>query len=341
MTLSLPMEIIGGGLAGLSLGLALQRAGVPVTIYESGHYPRHRVCGEFIAGLSEDTIATLGLEPHLHDALLHHDVAWFSDGRLTNTQTLPSPARALSRHRLDARLAGAFIAAGGRLLTGTRIADADRAVGRVITTGRRRARTPWIGLKIHALDLPTACDLELHLGNQTYLGVTRVEDNRVNLCGLFHRQSLTGHGSSLLLTYLRHSGLAPLADRLAGARFDEESFSAVAGIDFDQRVFVEPGSVSLGDASAMIPPFTGNGMAMAFQSAAVALAPLLAYARAECDWVTANRSIHTALRRRFRTRLATAGWLHPFLLQPPRQRWLTRLAASNLLPLRALYAALH
>jgi 2-polyprenyl-6-methoxyphenol hydroxylase-like FAD-dependent oxidoreductase len=31
------MEIIGGGLAGLSLGLALQRAGVPVTIYESGH----------------------------------------------------------------------------------------------------------------------------------------------------------------------------------------------------------------------------------------------------------------------------------------------------------------
>jgi menaquinone-9 beta-reductase len=45
MTLSRPIEIIGGGLAGLSLGRALARAGVPVTVYEAGNYPRHRVCG--------------------------------------------------------------------------------------------------------------------------------------------------------------------------------------------------------------------------------------------------------------------------------------------------------
>ena len=54
-----PIEIIGGGLAGLSLGLALRRAGVPVTLYEAGSYPRHRVCGEFITGLSPTTISRL------------------------------------------------------------------------------------------------------------------------------------------------------------------------------------------------------------------------------------------------------------------------------------------
>ena len=50
-----PIEIIGGGLAGLSLGLALRRGGVPVTLHEAGEYPRHRVCGEFITGLDPAT----------------------------------------------------------------------------------------------------------------------------------------------------------------------------------------------------------------------------------------------------------------------------------------------
>ena len=63
-----PVEIVGGGLAGLSLGLALRRAGVDVTVYEAGHYPRHRVCGEFITGLPRRTRERLGLDPFLADA---------------------------------------------------------------------------------------------------------------------------------------------------------------------------------------------------------------------------------------------------------------------------------
>ena len=39
---SQPVEIIGGGLAGLALGLALQRRGVPVMVFEAHDYPRHR-----------------------------------------------------------------------------------------------------------------------------------------------------------------------------------------------------------------------------------------------------------------------------------------------------------
>ena len=134
-----PIEIIGGGLAGLSLGLALRHDGVPVTLSEAGGYPRHRVCGEFITGLSAATIARLGLEPFLHDALLHHEVAWFLDGKLARRQHLPAPARALSRHRLDARLAHAFVESGGHLLTHTRAAVGPAQAGCVFTTGRRGA----------------------------------------------------------------------------------------------------------------------------------------------------------------------------------------------------------
>ncbi|MDB6115104.1 MAG: putative electron transfer oxidoreductase [Lacunisphaera sp.] len=335
-----PIEIVGGGLAGLSLGLALRRAGVPVTLCEAGVYPRHRVCGEFITGLSVATIAGLGLGPFLNDALRHREIAWFHDGHLARRQRLPSPAIALSRHRLDARIARAFADAGGQLLTNHRSTALDPVPGRVFTTGRRRAQSGWLGLKIHARNLPLLCDLELHLGAETYIGLSRVEDGRVNLCGLFRRREISAKGSELLLAYLHAANLSGLAARLAGADFDEASFSAVAAVDFDQHV-PETDRVSLGDACAMIPPFTGNGMAMAFQSAETALEPLLAYAAGTTEWPETCHTIQSALQQRFRLRLAAADLLHPFLLQPPRQRWLARLARAHCLPLQPLYSVLH
>ncbi len=350
MTLPRPIEVIGGGLAGLSLGLALRRAGVPVTIFEAGSYPRHRVCGEFITGLSPDTISRLGLREFLGDALRHREVAWFiaTEDRgvgPARIQRLPSPALGLSRHALDDRIATAFVAAGGELRTGVRVAMDDEAVeGRVVATGRRRSRghAGWMGLKFHVLGLDLARDLELHLGDEAYVGLSRVEGGATNVCGLFRRRELCAKGADLLLGYLQAAGLTALAARLSAAKIEAKSFCAVAAVDFDRTVSATTDEVlRIGDASAMIPPFTGNGMAMAFQSAEAALDPLLAYARGETDWAFACRCIHRALRRRFRLRLASAHLVHPFLLQPRRQRVLASLNRTRLLPLSPLYAALH
>jgi 2-polyprenyl-6-methoxyphenol hydroxylase-like FAD-dependent oxidoreductase len=348
MTFPRPIEIIGGGLAGLALGLALRRAGVPVTIVEAGHYPRHRVCGEFITGLSAATITTLGLTPYFSDALHHREVAWFigadATTKPTRIQRLPSSALGLSRHALDHRLATAFTAAGGVLLANTRFPETDTASvpGRVFTTGRRRSRSPWLGLKIHARDVTLTRDLELHLGDHAYVGLARVEDGSVNVCGLFRRRALCAKGPNLLLGYLQAAGLTALAARLATSELAADSFCAVAAVSFDRRVIAPPpGRMCLGDTCAMIPPFTGNGMAMAFQSAETALPPLLAYARGAAAWSDTCEVISRALRRRFRLRLASAAAVHPFLFSPPRQRVLSALNRVRLVPLAPLYAALH
>ena len=55
------ITIVGGGLAGLTLGIGLLQRGVPVTVWEAGRYPRHRVCGEFISGRGSASLARLGL----------------------------------------------------------------------------------------------------------------------------------------------------------------------------------------------------------------------------------------------------------------------------------------
>ncbi|HTQ31562.1 MAG TPA: NAD(P)-binding protein [Opitutaceae bacterium] len=336
-----PIEIIGGGLAGLALGAALRRAGVPVTVFEAGDFPRHRVCGEFLTGLDEATLARLGLAPLLADAPRHRRVAWCRHGAPLRVQTLPSPAFGLSRHALDARLAAEFVRLGGGLRTRTRVADDAAPPGRVFATGRRRGPPQWLGLKLHAHGLKLGADLEVHLGRGAYVGLSPVEDGAINVCGLFRvRADARGERAALLLAHLRAAGLAPLADRLGRAALDETSFSAVAGLRFD-RGPARAGRLVIGDAFAMIPPFTGNGMAMAFQSAALALAPVLAYAHGNAGWDETCRAVHARLRRRFRLRLASASALHAFFLLPRRQRWLSALNRARLLPLRPLYAALH
>ena len=336
------VEIIGGGLAGLSLGLALSRAGVPVTLIEAGTYPRHRVCGEFITGLSRSTIDRLSLAPFLADARLHREVTWFLREKTLRHQTLPDPAFALSRHSLDERLAAAFVSAGGDLRTRTRADLTAAPDGRVFATGRRPARPEWIGLKCHALNLPLVSELELHLGNNAYIGLCAVEDGRVNISGLFQiRPDLQNLArETALLTYLRATGLTALAERLASASIDSASYSAIAGLGFS-KPSTRTDRLVIGDTYAMIPPFTGHGMTMAFQSAEQALDPLLAWSHRDTSWPDTLRTVQKRLRSLFHLRLSSARALHPFLYQPARQRWLATASRLRLLPMEPLYQITH
>ncbi len=341
-----PIEIVGGGLAGLSLGLALRRAGVAVTLHEAGAYPRHRVCGEFITALDADTRARLGLDEFLSDAIHHHEVAWFRRASPLLRHPLPSPALALGRHALDLRLADAFRAAGGDLREHSRLNPRPAPPGRVFAQGRRPAAgSPWIGLKCHALGLATTAPLEVHLGAHAYVGLCAIGDNRVNVSGLFRRRpGLALDRATALPAYLRATGLDALADRLAAAEIDPESRCAVAGLAFGRAAPAprdEPARLSLGDAHALIPPFTGNGMTMAFQSAALALDPLLAWARDEQSWPELVSHVQGLLAARFRLRLASSALLHPAMLHPRGQTGLSAAARAGLLPIRSLYHALH
>ena len=331
------ITIAGGGLAGLALGIALRRAGVAVTLHEALRYPRHRVCGEFISGVSEETLRLLGIDAALAPAHRPQQVQWWSGSDFLGHFSLPEPARALSRYALDDVLSREFRSLGGVIWENSRLSPVP-APGLVWTAGRRPTKGPWIGLKAHVRDVTLDDALEMHLGSQGYVGLVAVEDGWVNVCGLFRLLPERDRGDGpLLLTYLRHNGLEDLATRLQRGRWREHSESAVAGFRLGLQPPL-PGLMSLGDAHSIIPPFTGNGMSMALEAAALAVAPLRRYAVGEIDWESACAHVRETARRAFGKRLSLAGTCQSLLLAPWFRRPLEILAQEQLLPFHLLFS---
>jgi menaquinone-9 beta-reductase len=313
------VTIIGGGLAGLTLGIGLRRADVPVVVYESGHYPRHKVCGEFISGAGQHVLQRMGLMDALTNAgaSLAHSGAFTLGRILLPVRPFPQPGLCLSRYELDALLAREFRALGGELQEDSRRPGSANE-GTVVATGRRVQPVVggwrWFGLKIHARKPKLRADLEIHGFENAYIGVCRLPGHWVNVCGLFRRraadrgpvsyEALMGQPSSALHTEFQ------------GAEFDTESFCSVAGLSLHPSRASHRAECCIGDALTMVPPVTGNGMSMAFEAAEMALPSLTSYCRGKKSWADARVEIATACDRAFARRLFWAGWLQRIMFTP-------------------------
>jgi len=235
------ITIMGGGLAGLSLGVFLRKLGVEAKLYEAGKYPTHKVCGEFISGVAAETVEKMGLGCIISDSVHHQRMDWWVEEKKVMERALPSVAWGISRYDLDQKLAKEFKKLGGKLFQGKRVKVEDfDSEGLVVSSGKSKASggSQWIGLKLHLKDVSDdwISGLEMHVGDSGYVGLCEVESKRVNCCGLFKvDRNIKEKGSSLLLEYLRANQLTELSERLEGATVDESSVSAIAGFNFGHQ----------------------------------------------------------------------------------------------------------
>ena len=313
-----PIQIVGGGLAGLTLGIALRKNEIPVTVFEAGNYPRQRVCGEFVSGRGLEILEALGLKEKFMDAgaTEARSSIFFSGSSESPVRQLPLPALCLSRFVMDKLLADEFQMLGGELRTSVRWQN-DFPDGIVRASGRQLHPVEngwrWFGLKAHARNVFLAADLEMHVFKNGYVGICKLAGGEVNVCGLFRRNSSDSPQQNGFDLLRRNPGII-LHERLARAEFDENSFCSVAGLSLKPQRASEKSEVCIGDALTMIPPVTGNGMSLAFESAQIATGPLAAFSRGEISWNNARQKIAQECDEQFSRRLRWANWLQRFLL---------------------------
>jgi flavin-dependent dehydrogenase len=291
--------IIGAGPAGSSVAHLLAGRGWDVVLLEQHHFPRHKVCGEFLSPEAQSSLRAMGLY-EVVDALSPAPIEQarlVSPAGLAAPMALPGQAWGVSRFALDAALAAAAQKEGAYLhfgVTATEITRTDKGfeVGLRSKSGPAtlRARTvlaacgrhsgpalppkaasgrpAYVGLKGHYEGVTMPPHVELFFFPGGYAGICPIEGGRINLCMLASPTTLAqaGKGVGAMLAWAIRQN-PRLVRRLTGGRLLPETAVAVAPVDTHRSAAPWAGLACLGDAAVMIPPLCGDGMAMALRSA--------------------------------------------------------------------------
>jgi len=127
--------IVGAGPAGAATATLLARAGRRVALVDAAHFPRQKVCGEYLSAAAWELLAEMRLGPtRAMGVPLTRMRLDTPNGRGVAADYDFDPTRqpaALSRWKLDAMLVGTACAAGAELFSGFRVRTIPISGGKV------------------------------------------------------------------------------------------------------------------------------------------------------------------------------------------------------------------
>lgn len=295
--------IIGGGLAGLTGAIHLSKKGLNVTLIEKSEYPRHKVCGEYISNeilpyLLWLDIDVLQLDPE--------KISTFEfttqNGKIARTK-LPLGGFGISRYTLDNILYQKALSNGCTIIKETvtdisfdndefsvtipnQILSAKLVLGafgkrsnidQFLSRDYITKKSPWLAVKAHYFGNTPDDVVALHNFNGGYCGVSKVENDIINICYLADYATFKKYKNieEYQKNVLYKNKYLKSVFENCNLIFDKPL--TISQISFDKKQPVENHILMIGDSAGLIHPMCGNGMAMAIHSAKIASEMILDY----------------------------------------------------------------
>ena len=324
--------IIGGGLAGLCASINLRKLGHSVRLIEKMSYPHHKVCGEYISNEVLPYLKYLGLDPFGLGATPISRLKISQTNGNTIETRLPLGGFGISRYTLDSALANLAINNGVRIehdtVTGISFHNNKHSVNTksgavysasvaIAASGKRsnldkamarefiQKQAPYLAVKWHAQGEFPPDLVALHNFNGGYCGVSRVEDNRINLCFIATYNAFKKYkdiGAFIAQELDKNPELKKLT---ASTKDYFEQPLSIGQISFKAKPTIEDHVLMCGDAAGLIHPLCGNGMSMAIHGAKIASQTISQFLNNTLNRSQMERSYSKLWKKQFSTRLQT------------------------------------
>ena len=307
---ALDVIVIGGGLAGLCNAIHLSKLGKKVLLIEKNEYPKHKVCGEYISNEVLPYLDFLEVNPFDFGAVKIKNFQLSTTKNNIISAKLPLGGFGISRYTLDLALAEKAKENGVTILQDTVLDVAflkdffqvETKQNSIYTSkiaigafGKRslldvkmernfiQKKSPYLGVKIHVKGNFKEDLVALHNFKGGYCGVSKVENNAINLC------YITNYA-----TFKKYKNIADFQEQVVFKNnYLKEIFQnseaifekplSISQISFETKKPVENHVLMCGDSAGMIHPLCGNGMSMAIQSAQLASKLILNYFNGEIE----------------------------------------------------------
>jgi flavin-dependent dehydrogenase len=298
--------IIGGGLAGLTSAILLQKNGYQVRLIEKKKYPFHRVCGEYISNEVLPFLKSLAPDINQIQTSNIKSLAVTSvSGKMLKTQ-LDLGGFGISRYTLDnilfieaEKLGVEFIfdkvndikfnenifqvSTSSNQVFESEIAIASHGKRSNLDQKLNRSffyqRSPYLGVKYHIKTEFPSDLIRLDNFEGGYCGLSKIEEEKYCLCYLSETANVK-----------KYSGIPEMEEQIVfknpfllevfkNSEFLFEKPEVINEISFERKTLVENHLIFCGDAAGMITPLCGNGMAIAIHSAKILTESIIQFAK--------------------------------------------------------------
>ncbi len=288
--------VIGGGLAGLTAGIHLSKIGINVTIFEKNSFPKHKVCGEYISNEVLPYLKWLDLDIETLKPTKITKLQFSTKNGKTINTLLPLGGFGISRYVLDEYLYQKAISNGCKIIQ-ENVESIDFIEDEFIVTtsnnmilkskivigafGKRsnidqklnrkftQQKSTWLAVKAHYSGYFENDLVGLYNFKGGYCGVSKVENNKINICYLADYESFKQYKN--IEDYQKNvvSENPYLKEIFENATLLFDKPISISQISFKEKKAVENHILMIGDTAGLIHPLCGNGMAMAIHSAKI------------------------------------------------------------------------